>query len=197
MFSRQFLILVTNAILFDHLDSVNYNYYLTPSPYSIYILDLSSCSDSELRRQLLSSSEFTYQFFRELGNELYRRCLKDDFYSAGAAAAVWAYCLSELLILNPSPPPELEALRSQKSFDPGTFDFMANLRKCLDKSASGRGSRGRSETAAVFWFRLLPAYSPMISSSKPTTPSLRPVQRSELLKVYSNRYCLLNLLKNA
>ena len=149
----------------------------------------------ELCRHLLSSSESTSSFFRELGNELYRRCLTDDLYNGAAgAAAVWAYCLSELLILNPSPPPELEALRSQKGFDAGNFDYVTNLRKCLDKAASGRGTRGRSETAAVFWFRLLPAYSPLVSSSQPPALSLRPIQRSELVKVYSNRYYLLSCL---
>ena len=150
-----------------------------------------NCSGIELCRHLISTSESTSPFFRELGNELFRRCFTDDLNNTGAAA-VWAYCLSELLILNPSPPPELVALRSQKGFDAGTFDFATNLRKCLDKAEAGLGTRGRSETAAVFWFRLLPAYSPLISPSQPTVPSLHPLQRSELVKVYSNRYNLLS-----
>lgn len=142
-----------------------------------------------LCRNLFSNCDISATFYRELGNELYKRCLQNDLGSEKAgAAAVWAYCLSELFILNSTPPPELVTLRSQKGFDVGTFDFASHLRKCLAKTASTHPTRGRSETVEFFWFRSLPSLSPRLSPSHPLSGALRSSHRTDLLKVYSNRY---------
>ena len=150
---------------------------------------LENCSIIDLCRHLVFHSDSSSHYFCEIGDELYKRCLQDDLINERAgAAAVWAYCLSEFLIINAALPPELVALRSQRKFDVMTFDFAANLRKCFEKAASGGAARGRSETAAAFWFRGLPASSPFISPSKQSDLTILPSQRSELLKIYSNRY---------
>lgn len=155
---------------------------------SLFTVSLASCSVIELCRHL-TFSETSAAFFRELGNELYRRfCQNEDFSEKAGAAAVWSYCLSELLIFNSTPPPELATLRSQTDFDIGAFDFHKYLKINFDKATSVRATRQHADANEVSWFKRLPFFSPRLSLSHPPALALRPSQRIELIKVYSNKY---------